>query len=153
ERTFKQLKNGHLNMDTLVTLGSGAALLKAFVLFFRGSSMPGFEAASTIVVFILFGRYLETSSRRKTYSATAQLFSTFQHHVTRINDREETVLGLDLRVGDRILLKPGEVSPVDGVIVEGKTQVSDQALSGEVAPKIVGPGSKILSGTTVVESP
>jgi len=116
--------------------------------------MPGFEAASTIVVFILFGRYLEAATRRKTYSSTAELFSVFQHPVTLVtDDKEEQVLGLKLRVGDHIRLKPGEVSPIDGIIVEGKTQISDLALTGEVKPKTVGPGTKILSGTTVIDSP
>jgi len=154
KRTIKQLKNGHLNMDTLVTLGSVAALIKAFALLLRGSSMPGFEAASTIIVFILLGRYLEARSRRATYSATAELFSIFQHPVIRLHDgREESISGLELKTGDHIKLRPGEISPVDGVIVDGKTQVSDQALTGEVIPKPVGPGSKIFSGTTVIESP
>jgi P-type Cu+ transporter len=153
-RTFKQLRNGNVNMDTLVTLGSGAALLQSFVLLLRGSSMPGFEAASTIVVFILFGRYLEAATRRQTYSATAELFSAFQHPVTRVLDKkEEQVLGLELKVGDHIRLKPGEVCPADGIIVEGKTQISDLALTGEVKPKSVGPGTKILSGTTIIDSP
>lgn len=153
-RTYKQLKNGSVNMDTLVTLGSGAALLQSFVLLFRGSSMPGFEAASTIIVFILFGRYLEAATRRQTYSATAELFSAFQHPVTRVkDDKEEQVLGLELKINDHIRLKPGEVCPVDGIIVEGKTQISDLALTGEVKPKSAGPGTKILSGTTIIDSP
>ncbi len=153
KRTFMQLKNGNVNMDTLVTLGSGAGLLKAFVLLARGSMMPGFEVASTIIVFILFGRYLEAISRKKTFSASSQLYLALQRSVSRIiGEREEQVSGLELKVGDHIRLKPGEVSPVDGIVVEGKALIGDQTLTGEIKPKSIEKGSKIISGSTIIDS-
>jgi Cu+-exporting ATPase len=154
KRAIKQLKSGTVTMDTLVSLGSLAALLQSFMLWQRGTEHSGFEAASTIVLFILFGRYLEAKTRRATFSASSELFKTLQQPVMRLKgEKEELVSGLTLMPGDIIMLKPGEVCPIDGVVQKGMALVDESTVSGESMPRKLGIGSNILSGSTVTDSP
>jgi len=154
KRALKQLFKGQLTMDTLVSMGSVAALLEGYLLWLRGSRHAGFETASTIILFILLGRYLEARARRGTFSATAELFKAFQQPVIRIAERgEEKVLGLDLKEADRVVIRPGEIFPADGVIIDGTGLVNEASVTGEPLPRTVKAGDSVLSGTVVLDSP
>jgi Cu+-exporting ATPase len=153
-RTINQLTHGALSMDTLVSLGSIAALVRSFLLWQQGIEMTRFESTSTIIVFVLLGRYLEASTRLKTFSATAELFKTLEQDVTLIYDKvSKKISGLLLKADDVFLLNPGDSSPADGVIVSGNSHVNTARITGESVPLSFQVGDTILSGSTIIESP
>ncbi len=152
-RAWGQFLKGQLTMDTLVSMGSLAALLQSYIFWFRGTHHVGFETASTIIIFILLGRYLEARARRSTFNTTVELYKSLEQPVTRLGPQgEEWVVGLELHPGDRIRLRPGEICPVDGVIVEGGGHVDESSITGESLPQKRSVGEKILSGSSLVDS-
>lgn len=147
---FKTLFHGAPNMDSLIALGSGAAVVFSVfglykILFLLGAGDPAgahrfasnlyFESAVMILTLITLGRFFETRAKGKTAGTIAGLMSLAPQTATVMRNGIETVVNIDqLAVGDIIVVKAGERIPADGVIVEGRGVLDESALSGESLP-------------------
>mgnify|MGYP006195040295 FL=1 len=153
---WKQARHRKANMDTLVALSTGIAFLfSAFNTFFpefwhaRGIH-PHFyyEAATLIVVFISFGKMLEERAKSQTGTALKKLIGLQPKTLTRIqNGQQEEIKIEEVQLGDRILIKPGEKIPVDGVVESGSSYIDESMISGEPIPVEKRIGEKVFAGT------
>ena len=130
--TWMQAKRGRANMDTLITLGTFASLLFSWWQMFVGGEIY-FEVAAIITGFILLGRYFEAKSKGRASAAVQALLklgAKSAHRLLEDGSTEEVDIA-SLMVGDRVLVKPGEKIPEDGVVIEGESRVDESMLTGE----------------------
>ena len=160
---FKSLAMGGPNMDSLVAVGSGAALVYGIFAIYRIGWGLGhgdaalvdlyrmnlyFESAGMIVTLITFGKWLEARSKGRTSSAIEKLMDLAPKQATVIRDGVEIVIPAEeLAEGDEIVVRPGESIPADGVIISGTTSVDEAAITGESIPVEKQPGDKVISAT------
>ncbi len=160
---YKALLNKAPNMDTLVALGSSAAVLYGIFAIYRigygfaNSDMSlvmkyrhdlYFESAVTILTLITLGKYFETKSKRKTRDAIEKLISlTPKNAIVEKNGKEILVEYENIQKGDIIIVKPGGVIACDGEIVYGTTFVDESAITGESLPVVKKVGDKVVSAT------
>lgn len=163
ETGFKTLWHRNPNMDSLIAIGSGAAvvygifaLYKIGVGFGHGnldivrqySEDLYFESASMILGLITLGKYLEARSKGRTSDAITKLMDLTPKVATVIRNGQEVEIPVaDLVVGDIIAIKPGQSIPVDGVIVEGNSAIDESALTGESIPVAKDVGDQVISAT------
>ncbi|MEI7585754.1 heavy metal translocating P-type ATPase [Runella sp.] len=153
---WKQARHGQANMDTLVALSTGIAFL--FSLF--NTVYPEFwhsrglhphvyyEAAAVVIVFIMLGKLLEEKAKANTSSAIKKLMGLQPHTVWIIENGEEKEVELaQVRIGDRILVRPGDKIAVDGKVLFGSSFVDESMLSGEPIPVEKPKGTKVFAGT------
>ncbi|MGE5721835.1 MAG: heavy metal translocating P-type ATPase [Sphingomonadales bacterium] len=162
ERGAASLRNRHLNMFTLISLGVGVAYLYSLVATFAPGLFPAsfrvmdgivpayFEAAAVIVTLVLLGQVLELRARSATGRAIRALLGLAPKtaRIVRNDGREEDVALDSVAPGDMLRVRPGEKVPVDGVVVEGRSSVDESMISGEPMPVEKVPGEK-LTGATV----
>ena len=161
QRGAASVRSGHLNMFTLIALGTGAAYLYSLVatfapgLFPAGFHMMGgtvavyYEAAAVITVLVLLGQVLELRARDQTGSAIRALLNLAPRTARRLRegaDDEEITLD-QVRVGDRLRVRPGDGVPVDGTVLDGKSAVDESMVTGESMPSPKMPGDRIIGGT------
>lgn len=156
-RAWKQASHRSANMDTLVALSTGVAYLFSvfntlFPHFWHQRGLHGhvyFEAAAVIVSFILLGKLLEERAKGKTSSAIKQLMGLQPKTVTVIDNagNHSDISVRDVRVGNTILVKPGEMIAVDGMVQAGESFVDESAMTGEPVPVLKKEGEHVLSGT------
>lgn len=143
----KLLRRGRANMDTLISLGTLAALVLSWRNVFTGGALY-FETAAIITGFILLGRYFEARSKGKAGEAIAKLVelgAKFAHRVT--NGVLEDVPVDALKVGDRVFVKPGEKIPLDGEVHEGESSIDESMLTGESIPVSKRVGDTVFGAT------
>ena len=153
---WKQAKLGRSNMDTLVALSTSIAFLfSVFNTFFpeywhaRGlEPHVYYEASAVIIAFVLTGKMMEERAKGNTSSAIRKLMG-MQPKMARVlrNGVEENVLIDQLKIGDLIVVRPGEQIPVDGQLSEGDSYVDESMISGEPIPVEKKKGDKVLAGT------
>ncbi|MDI6717975.1 MAG: heavy metal translocating P-type ATPase, partial [Patescibacteria group bacterium] len=138
---FKNLLRLAPNMDSLIFIGTAVAYfysLTISVLMFLGTKVETslyYESAALILVFISLGKYLEVMTKGKTSEAIKKLIGLQPKEATIIKDNEEIkILISEVKVGDIILVKPGEKIPVDGIVVDGYSGVDEKAITGESIP-------------------
>jgi P-type Cu+ transporter len=147
------LRHGATTMDTLVSLGTIAAYLQSVYALVVGSRAGMgvevyFEASVAIVTFILLGRYFEARARRSAGSALEALLNEGAKQATLLRDGVELLVPADVvKVGDLIVVRPGEKIAADGVIVEGSSAIDASLITGESVPVDVAPGSAVVGGT------
>lgn len=130
-----QLRHGRANMDTLISLGTLAALGYSTVELVRGGNTFYFETGAVITALILVGRFLETRSRGQAGTAIRKLLELGAKTARVVREsREISVPVEEVQVGDILLVKPGEKVPVDGVVVSGTASVNESMLTGESMP-------------------
>ena len=152
---FKALIGRHPNMDSLIALGTSAAVLYglyAVVQIYKGYTEYAddlyFEAAAVIITLILLGKYLESVTKGKTSEAIKKLMGLAPKTAIIIQDGKEIEISIDeVEVGDIIVVKPGEKMPVDGVVVEGITSVDESMLTGESIPVEKNSGDSIIGAS------
>ena len=156
---FKSLTKRSPNMDTLVTLGSGASFLWSTVLLFRMTSVTAeeamhllhslyFESAAMILTLITVGKMLEAKSKGRTTDALRSLVNLKPKKARVIRNGEETEIPSSETVkGDIFLVRPGESIPCDGVVLEGESAVNESALTGESLPVDKIKGSRVSAAT------
>jgi Cu+-exporting ATPase len=160
---FKTLFKLSPNMDTLIAIGSGAALVYGVFAIFRIGYGLGhgdmdivnqythdlyFESAAMILALITLGKFLETRSKGKTSDAIAKLLNLAPKTATVMRDgKEETISVDEVVIGDVVVVRPGASIPVDGVVVEGRTSVDQSALTGESMPVEKNVGDKVHAAT------
>jgi len=146
--TFKALQQKTLNMAVLIAVGITAAYAFSVMLTILGSSDSYYEAAALLITFVLFGHWMEMKSRRGTTDALQALFNLVppQARLFR-NGKEQIVSTSEVKVGDILILKPGDKVPVDGEIIEGETAIDESLVTGESLPvtKII--GDKVIGGS------
>ncbi|OAM76727.1 heavy metal translocating P-type ATPase [Devosia elaeis] len=151
---FPALFRGAPEMNSLVALGAGAAWLYSSIVTFAPQLVPAetryvyFEAAAVIVTLILVGRWLEALGKGRTGQAISQLMQQ-QAKTARI-ERDGQVSEVpieEVRVGDIVLVRPGEKIAVDGQIVEGASHIDESMISGEPLPVSKGVGADVVGGT------
>ena len=144
------------NMDTLVTLGSACSFIYSTVILVSEAlgktpynSDLWFESAAMIPVFISFGKMLEAGAKRKAEDAVGSLVSMAPDRCNLISGDGSIIIcdTGDVRVGDIIMVKPGEQVPLDGVIISGETLTDESMLTGENLPVTKMPGDKVFCGT------
>ncbi len=160
-RGWQSIQNRSLNMFTLIAMGTGIAWLysivgtvfpQAFPDAFRdvqGAVAVYFEAAAVITVLVLLGQVLELRARENTGGAIRALLNLAPKHAHRVRvDGSDEEVSLDqVAKGDRLRVRPGEAVPVDGVIVEGRSNVDESMVTGEPIPVSKAIGDKIIGGT------
>jgi Cu+-exporting ATPase len=160
-RGWTSLATRRLNMFTLVSIGVGVAWTYSLVavlwpgLFppaFRdahGAVPVYFEAAAVITVLVLLGQVLELRAREQTGGAIRALLDLAPKTARRVRDDgsdEEVTLDL-IQVGDRLRVRPGEKTPVDGEVVEGRVSIDESLVTGESMPVTKEPGAKVVAGS------
>jgi P-type Cu+ transporter len=160
-RFARSLKNLSLNMFTLIGLGVGVSYVYSLV----AALLPGvfppsfreesgqvavyFEAAGVIVTLILLGQVLELRARSQTSNAIKELLGMAAKSARRIDEdgSEEDVPLEAVQVGDRLRVRPGEKVPVDGVVLEGQSNVDESMVTGEPIPVQKQSGDKVIGAT------
>ena len=148
QRGWVSLLKRRLNMFTLIAVGVGTAYLSSAVaIFFRAHVY--FETAAAITTLVLLGQVLELRARGRTSSAIKVLLNLSPQtaNLIRENGFEQTVPLDQVKVGDRLRVRPGERVPVDGVVIEGASSVDESMLTGEPIPVEKTPGSRVTGGT------
>ncbi len=161
KRGAQSLVSRHLNMFTLVALGTGVAWLTSLVATVAPSIFPAgfrgadggvpvyFESAAIITVLVLLGQVLELRAREQTGSAIRALLSLAPRTARRLRcDGTDEEIALDaVRIGDRLRIRPGEGVPVDGVVLEGASAVDEAMVTGESLPVAKRAGDRVIGGT------
>jgi Cu+-exporting ATPase len=142
------LRAGTGNMDLLVALGTTAAYGLSVVLWARGEAHLYFESAAVVITLVLFGKWLESRAKRRTLAALDALKSLWPQTATLLRDGRPTVVPLaELKVGDLVVVRPGERIPTDAVIEDGATHVDESMLTGESLPVAREAGDKVAGGS------
>ncbi len=142
------LKHRSANMNTLIALGTGAAFLYSVWVVLTGGTGVYFEAASVIVVLILLGRTLEARALGRASDAIRRLIDLQPSTAHVIRDGGEQIIPLaDVRIGDIVVVRPGERVPVDGVVRGGSSEIDESMLTGESLAVSKAPGAQVFAGT------
>lgn len=151
------------NMESLVTLGAVAAFISSLVwsiLIFVNPEHGThwgmnviFDSATMVIVFVYLGKYIEQINNNKAKSAINNLLSILPTDAEVIrDDKIVSVCVNDVQIGDVVVVKPGERSPVDGMIVNGETTVDTSSITGESKAALVKAGDDILAGSIVLNN-
>lgn len=153
---FKALRHLNPNMDSLVAIGSTAAYIYSLVVLFLLSDDPSlvhdglyFESAAVVVTLVSLGKHMESASKHKTTGAIRRLMALTPDTALLRGENgslTEVPTGI-LRVGDVVLVRPGERVPLDGEVVEGEGGVDESMLTGESLPVDKAPGSEVIGGS------
>lgn len=148
---WKTIRTWDANMDVLVSLGTNVAYFySVYLLFFSNSHLEVyFESSAMVITFVLLGKILEGISKRKARQSIEELFSLqplICHRITG-NIIEDIDISL-LKKGDKILIRPSENIPSDGIVIEGISEVNESLITGESLPVLKKIGDKVFSGTT-----
>lgn len=145
---YKALKAKTLNMSVLIAVGITAAYIFSIILTILGSKDSYYEAAALLITFVLFGHWMEMKSRRGTTDALQALFNLVPPQARiLINGKEELISTSKVKVGDILILKPGDKVPVDGQIIEGETSIDESLVTGESIPVEKKQGDKVIGGS------
>jgi len=169
---WANLRHGSATMDTLISMGTLAALgWSVYALFWGTAGMPGMkhafeltiartdgtgniylEAAAGVTTFILAGRYFEARAKRRAGAALEALLALGAKDVAVLRNGVEHRIPIDqLRVGDEFMVRPGEKIATDGVVVDGSSAVDASTLTGESVPVDVGPDDPVVGATVNVD--
>jgi Cu+-exporting ATPase len=160
ERGWASLRTRHLNMFTLIAMGTGVAWVYSVVATLLPGAFPDafrghqgevavyFEAAAVITVLVLLGQVLELKARDRTSGAIRALLDLAPKTAQRLTERGEETIPVDaVQVGDRLRIRPGEKVPVDGEIEDGHSVVNEAMVTGEAMPAEKAQGATVIGGT------
>ena len=146
---FKALRNRSANMDVLIAMGSSVAYVYSIVVML--GLLPGhvyFETAAVIITLIRLGKFLEARAKGRTSEAIKKLMGLRAKTARILRAGAELEVPVDeVRVGDLVLVRPGEKIAVDGVVVDGHSAVDESMLTGESLPVEKGPGDPLIGAT------
>ncbi len=149
--SYHSLKNASANMDVLVALGTSAAYLYSVLSTFKLfgiSEHVFFETSALLITFIRFGKYLEARAKGKASEALQKLLELQADKARILFDGEERdVAASDVKVGDVMVIRPGEKIPVDGEVIEGESSVDEAMVTGESMPVQKQPGDEVTGAT------
>jgi Cu+-exporting ATPase len=146
---YKALRNGSANMDVLVALGTSVAYFYSIAVVL--GLLPGhvyFETAAVIIVLIVTGKLLEARAKGRASEAIKKLMGLRAKTARVVRDGTEMDIPVEqVRVGDAVIVRPGEKIPVDGVVTEGHSAVDESMITGESLPVDKGPGMPVIGAT------
>lgn len=158
-RAWQSIVNRSLNMFTLIAVGVGAAYFYSAVAVIAPGIFPGsfrrhgevdlyFEAAAVITTLVLLGQLIEAKARSRTGQAIKALLGLAAKTAHRVRDGQEEEIPVDaIQKGDLLRVRPGEKVPIDGVIVEGQSNIDESMITGEPMPVSKGAGDKVVGAT------
>ena len=160
-RGWKSILSRNLNMFTLIAIGTGVSLIYSYVATLAPQVFPAafrladgsvavyFEAAAVIVVLVLLGQVLELRAREKTSGAIRALLDLAPATARKINEAgDESDVALDqVKVGDRLRVRPGEKVPLDGEVLEGRSNVDESLVTGEPLAVPKEAGDQVIGGS------
>ncbi len=158
-RGAKSFVSLRFNMFTLIAIGAAAAYLYSIAALWFPDQFPVsfrhhgvvelyFEAAAVIITLVLLGQVLELRARKKTGSAIRELMALAPATARVVREAGDVDVPLaEVKVGDRLRVRPGEKVPTDGQVVEGRTAIDESMITGESSPVERGPGEPVIGGT------
>ena len=158
-RAWQSIINRSLNMFTLIAVGVGAAYFYSVVAVIAPGIFPEsfrrhgevdlyFEAAAVITTLVLLGQLIEAKARSRTGQAIKALLGLAAKTAHRVRDgREEEIAADEIEKGDVLRVRPGEKVPIDGVIIEGQSNIDESMITGEPLPVSKGAGDKVVGAT------
>ena len=153
-RGWRSVVNRSLNMFTLIALGTGVAYLASIAALVTGQRAVGiyFEPAAVIVTLVLLGQWMELTARDRTSGALRALLGLAPATARRVAHDGDTSGDQDIpldqvRVGDRLRVRPGEKVPVDGIVLEGQSSVNESMITGEPVAVEKAAGARLVGGT------
>lgn len=148
------LKNRLADMNLLVSVGTLSAYFYSVVVLLFPDAVPTearhlyFEASASVITFVLFGRFLEAKAKQRTTDFMKKLLNLKPKKATIVIDNKyHEVEAENIVKGDVVIIKPGETVPVDGVVLEGRSEVDKSSITGESKPEFVKEGDAVLSGS------
>lgn len=156
---FKGMKHCNFGMDFLVTAGTSFAYFYSLILIIYYSATNTkpvehyyFETSSTLFMFIIFGKYLESRSKAKTSNAIVELLALQPQEARLLENDTETMISIDfIQTDDIVKIVPGEKIPIDGIIETGLTTIDESMLTGESVPVTKSVGSTVYAGTVNID--
>jgi Cu+-exporting ATPase len=158
-RAWQSIVNRSLNMFTLIAVGVGAAYFYSAVAIIAPGIFPEsfrrhgevdlyFEAAAVITTLVLLGQLIEAKARSRTGQALKALLSLAANKAHRVRNGQEEEIPVDaIQKGDLLHVRPGEKVPIDGVMVEGRSNIDESMITGEPMPVSKGAGDKVVGAT------
>lgn len=148
QSAFTALKSKSANMDTLIVMGTSAAYFYSIFVILSGHGHVYFEASAVLITIIVFGRLLEAKAKGKTSEAIKKLIGLKPKTATVIKGGKEIKIKVDdVVVGDKIIVKPGEKIPVDGIIIDGLSSIDESMVTGESIPVEKNKGDSVIGAT------
>src|SRR6266568_7995581 len=146
---FRALRARRTNMDVPISIGIVLALGMSVVETFHHAEHAYFDAALMLITFLVAGRYLDQSMRRRTRAVAGNLAALKAETATKFVGADEisVVPIAAVRPGDIVLLRPGERSAVDGSVIEGQSKIDQSLITGETRPEEAKPGTAVYAGT------
>ncbi len=145
---WSALQNKSANMDTLIAVGTSAAY------FFSIAALSGFveeqyfEVSATLITLVILGKYLEAVAKGRTSEAIRKLMDLSPKYATVIRKgKEQRIPASEVKIGDIIIVKPGQSIPVDGIVISGDSSVDESMISGESMPIEKKKGSGVIGGS------
>src|SRR5437016_1964909 len=158
-RAWQSIGNRSLNMFTLIAVGVGAAYFYSVIAVTAPGIFPSsfqrhgevdlyFEAAAVITTLILLGQLIEAKARSRTGHAIKALLGLAAKTAHRVRDGQEQEIAVDeIQIGDVLRVRPGEKIPIDGVIIDGKSNINESMITGEPMPVAKEAGEKVIGAT------
>ena len=155
EKAWGAARRGAAIMETLITLGAAVSFLYSAWVVAQGGTHVYFDTADMLIALVLIGKHIEAGARQDASGAISLLYGLLpKKAVVRTNDGREILVALGkLGVGDKMIVRPGERIPSDGVVVEGVSSVDESLLSGEARPVAKRPGDFVTGGTVAADAP
>ncbi len=156
---YRDLKRGIFGMDVPVSLAVGSAYLASVWATLTNTGEVYFDSVVMFTFFLLLGRFLEMGARHKAGQVADALVRLLPATATRLDETQDgqtvqTVIAAnELALGDKVLIKPGEIIPADGAVIEGTSSVNESLLTGESLPLAKQTNDKLIAGTVNIESP
>jgi len=147
DKAWKLAKHGTANMDSLIAIGVGSAYGYSIPALLKNNRNLYFEAAAAIISFVLLGRYMEENARGKAGEAIRKLIDLQPQTATLLKDGKEITIAVDdIKIGDILLVRPGEKIPTDAEVINGLSTIDEAMLTGESIPVVKEPGHKVFAG-------
>ena len=151
---WRDLRRKRFGMDVPVSIGIAIAFSASVWATITGGGEVYFDSVTMFTFFLLSGRYLEMAARHKAGQVAEELVRLMPATATRIRNGEQEVVPVSQLIsGDHVLIKPGEIIPADGVVLEGHSSINESLLTGESLPCQKQMGDNLVGGTVNIESP
>jgi heavy metal translocating P-type ATPase len=149
---YRAAREGQIVLETLIALGALAAIGASATETVRGGRHLYYDSGTMVLVFVVLGQYLDARSREKAAQSLAPAVATARPRARVVDAAgERDVAPEHVAPGQRVSVRAGEEIPVDGRILDGRSDVSEPALTGEAAPRSVGPGDAVFAGSVAVD--